>query len=104
MPDYSGHMTHDEYIAIRREELLGIARDVLNNRILGVEACVRMAPMLGELNLRQDEDLLIIVGVDSECDYIFENKKLSPKIHKQHATHLTACEEGYRKWIRIACE
>jgi len=59
MPDYSGHMTHDEYIAIRREELLGIARDVLNNRILGVEACVRMAPMLGELNLRQDEDLLI---------------------------------------------
>ena len=105
MPDYSGHMTHDEYTSLIWQKLLGLAQDTLNDKIGIVEATLHMEPILYELRLSNDADLQAIIGLGSECDYMVfgEEAKLKPHLVYEQQPHLRACETASRETIKSAC-
>lgn len=105
MPDYSGHMTHEEYTSLIWQKLLGLAQDTLNDKIGIVEATLQMEPILYELGLRDDADLQDIIGLGSECEYMVfgEEAKLKPYLVYEQQPHLRACETASSETIKSAC-
>jgi len=80
MPDYSEHMTHDEYVTLIQQRLLELAHDVLGGTLTALEGCTLMTPILYDLELHSEDGFSVIVGTDSaECDrfLFFDGKKHS---------------------------
>jgi hypothetical protein len=105
MPDYSGHMTHDEYTSLIWQKLLGLAQATLDDKIGIVEATLQMEPILYELRLNDDADLQQIIGLGSECEYMVfgEEAKLKPRIVYEQQPHLRERESTCSKAIKSAC-
>lgn len=105
MPDYSGHMTHEEYTSLIRQKLFGLAQDTLDDKIGIVEATLQMEPIIRELGLSDDADLQQIIGLGSECEYMVFGKeaKLKPHLVYEQQPHLSACETASREAIKSAC-
>lgn len=90
MPDYSGHMTHEEYTSLAWQKLLGLARATLEDKIGVVEATLQMEPILYELGLRDHADLQDVIGLGSECESMVfgEEAKLKPGSVLEQQAHL----------------
>jgi len=105
MPDYSGHMTHDEYTSLIWQKLLGLAQDSLDDTVGIVEATLQMEPILYELGISDDADLVAIIGLGSECEYMVfgEEAKLKPHIAYEQQPHLRERERTCSEVIKSAC-
>jgi len=105
MPDYSGHMTHDEYIVEIRRKLLQLAHAILSGEVGLVEGCMHLWPILRDLDLT--DEFLILVGVASEGDrFVFGEDKT--QLSDDELSHmdllLSDFESANRQLAEDACK
>lgn len=108
MPDYSGHMTHSEYVNGQLEQILNIAQGVVDGRVRPLEGAIRLADITHAMNdLKDDPDFLLLWHmVLGDCDhFVFgEARKLfAPSLIAKLDLEMNAMEQGCREDIIVIC-
>ena len=63
------HLSHEEYVANQRMKVVNIASDVIEGKRSILLAAQQITQLRFEIDLNEDnEDLLVFVAIDSECD------------------------------------
>jgi hypothetical protein len=106
MPDYSGHITHDEYLAVLQQELLERAKEVINDELGVVEGCALIHPLLCRFGVENDEIFFVIKHVESESQEfaLGETRKLwSPTLLAKRDIELLERDDLHRSRVKSAC-
>lgn len=110
MPDYSGHMTQDEYRELGKRELVRVCRLIIARKYLAVDGCIEVVcaaqQALDPEEIESDPDLRCLGGISSEFDLFPEpslRKRLSAELLARRDREKREAEEFYGADIRAAC-
>ena len=96
----------EKQFSIIQEQLLQLARKVLERKIGVVEGSLLIAPILFELGLECEEAFETILSVSSVCErFVFgETRKLwSPELLERQDSELCRYENLYRSGVESSC-
>lgn len=70
MPDYSGHMTHEEWTQSQLSMLLSLCSSVLNKEIGALQGCLIIVGHGAGLDKDEDKDFATLYWIADECSDI----------------------------------